>query len=46
MRVKIAVLLALILLALSGCRFAAVETAGIRVETPTAAPRATAGPGE
>ena len=46
MRVKIAVLLALILLALSGCRFAAVETAGIRVETPTSTPRATAAPGE
>ena len=37
---KTALLLALLALLLAGCRFAAVETDSLRVETPTAAPRA------
>ena len=46
MRVKLMALLLLVLLLLSGCRFAVVETGSVRVETPTATPRATAAPGE
>ena len=38
-RILIPLLLALSV-ALSGCRFAVVETGSVRVETPTAAPRA------
>ena len=38
-RLLIPLLLALALM-LSGCRFAVVETGGVRVETPTEAPSA------
>ena len=36
--IKLAVLLLILALLLSGCRFAAVETGTIRVEAPTAIP--------
>lgn len=37
---KLIPLLLLLALALSGCRFMAVETGSVRVEAPTATPRA------
>ena len=46
---RLAPLLAMLLLTallLSGCRFAAVETGSVRIETPTATPEATRQPDE